>query len=183
MKISNPLTIIAIFSGLAEVLATVTLIKLPLELQEKFIYFVMAFPALLVMLFFLVLVFKNESLYAPSDYHNEENYLKAQKVEKAVKLKVINTVKDIVNEVHTSDEEKMYLTNEIGNTVEESFKSARREQILEALRIRNEANTTELSEDTGIHPTYASLILNTLADEGEIKKVKQGRYVIWQANA
>ena len=39
MKVSNPLTIIAIFAGLAEALATIALIKLPIEMQEKFIYF------------------------------------------------------------------------------------------------------------------------------------------------
>ena len=54
MKVSNPLTIIAIFAGLAEALATIALIKLPIEMQEKFIYFVMAFPTLIVTLFFIV---------------------------------------------------------------------------------------------------------------------------------
>ena len=41
MKVSNPLTIIAIFAGLAETLATVALVQLPAEIQEVFVYFVM----------------------------------------------------------------------------------------------------------------------------------------------
>lgn len=68
MKVSNPLTIIAIFSGVAETLATVALIKLPTEIQAIFVYFVMALPAGIVLLFFFVLYFKNNVLYAPSDY-------------------------------------------------------------------------------------------------------------------
>ena len=75
MKVSNPLTIIAIFSGLAETLATIALLGLPQELQAKFLYFVMAFPTLIVILFFIVLYFKNTVLYAPGDYQNPEHYL------------------------------------------------------------------------------------------------------------
>ena len=81
MKVSNPLTIIAIFAGLAEALATIALIKLPIEMQEKFIYFVMAFPTLIVTLFFIVLYFKNNVLYAPSDYQDPEHYLKINQIE------------------------------------------------------------------------------------------------------
>jgi len=54
MKVSNPLTIIAIFAGLAEALATVALVQVPVEIQRLFVYFVMAFPTLIVILFFLV---------------------------------------------------------------------------------------------------------------------------------
>jgi uncharacterized membrane protein YdcZ (DUF606 family) len=70
MKVSNPLTIIAIFAGLAETLATVALVKLPPEIQGVFVYFVMAFPSGIVILFFIVLFFKNTVLYAPSDFEN-----------------------------------------------------------------------------------------------------------------
>lgn len=81
MKVSNPLTIIAIFAGLAEALATVALLGLPKELQEIFLYFVMAFPSLIVILFFIVLYFKNHVLYAPGDYQNPEHYLKVNNVD------------------------------------------------------------------------------------------------------
>lgn len=76
MKVSNPLTIIAIFAGLAEALATVALLGLPQELQKIFLIFVMAFPTLIVILFFLVLYFKNNVLYAPGDYQDPEHYLR-----------------------------------------------------------------------------------------------------------
>ncbi|MEZ5573813.1 MAG: hypothetical protein R3E64_17635 [Halioglobus sp.] len=76
MKVNNPLTIIAIFSGLAEALATIALLGLPQELQKIFLFFVMAFPTLIVVLFFFVLYFKNTVLYAPGDYQDPEHYLR-----------------------------------------------------------------------------------------------------------
>lgn len=51
-KVSNPLTIIAIFAGLAEIAATVALGLIDPEIQRIFIWFVMLFPALLVISFF-----------------------------------------------------------------------------------------------------------------------------------
>jgi hypothetical protein len=84
MKVSNPLTIVAIFSGAAETFATGALVALPLSLQEKFIYFVMFFPVFIVTLFFFVLVFKPQVLYAPSDFSNEEHFLHANQLKEVV---------------------------------------------------------------------------------------------------
>jgi hypothetical protein len=84
MKVSNPLTIIAIFAGLAETLATVALVKLPPEIQSIFVYFVMIFPAGIVLLFFFVLFFKNTVLYAPSDFENQSHYLEANQVKENI---------------------------------------------------------------------------------------------------
>lgn len=84
MKVSNPLTIVAIFAGAAETFATGALVALPLSLQEKFIYFVMFFPVFIVTLFFFVLVFKPQVLYAPSDFSNEEHFLHANQLKKVI---------------------------------------------------------------------------------------------------
>lgn len=75
-KISNPLTIIAIFAGLAEVSGTLVLPFLNGESQELYIWFLMVFPTVLVVLFFLTLNFNHKVLYAPSDFQDEENFLK-----------------------------------------------------------------------------------------------------------
>lgn len=88
MKVSNPLTIIAIFSGLAEVLATVALIQLPLEMQKIFVYFVIAFPTLIVLLFFYVLYFKNTVLYAPDDYQDPNHYLVVNEIKKSINTEI-----------------------------------------------------------------------------------------------
>lgn len=79
-KISNPLTIIAMFAGIAEISGTAVLTMLPNEIQIIFIWFVMGFPTLLILLFFLVLIFKPSVLYAPSDFSNDDNFLRINKI-------------------------------------------------------------------------------------------------------
>ncbi|WP_152683076.1 hypothetical protein [Paenibacillus sp. VT-400] len=74
-KVQNPLTIIAIFAGIAELAGTTVLLGLPLEIQKVFVWFVMLFPIGLVAAFFLVLLFKHKVLYAPSDFVNENNFM------------------------------------------------------------------------------------------------------------
>ncbi|MFL7009056.1 hypothetical protein [Enterovibrio norvegicus] len=96
MKVSNPLTIIAIFAGVAESFATGALVLLPEQMQEKFIYFVMFFPVLIVVCFFLILALKPQVLYAPSDFSNEEHYLSANNLKEVVAAqtaKVLNEEK------------------------------------------------------------------------------------------
>ncbi|WP_206733590.1 hypothetical protein [Flavobacterium sp. YO12] len=77
--IKNPLTIIAIFAGIAEVSGTLVLPFIHENNQELFIYFLISFPTALVVLFFLTLNFNNKVLYAPSDYQDETNYIKINK--------------------------------------------------------------------------------------------------------
>jgi len=73
--VNNPLTIIAIFAALAEIAGTVAIKLVNPELQYIFIWFVMLFPVLIVILFFLTLNFNPKVLYAPSDFRDEGNFL------------------------------------------------------------------------------------------------------------
>ena len=66
--VSNPLTIIAIFAALAEVAETVALAMADEQIQATFVWFVMGFPLLLVISFFLTQNFNSRVLYAPSDF-------------------------------------------------------------------------------------------------------------------
>ncbi|MEL4342295.1 hypothetical protein AAEH92_16385 [Shewanella xiamenensis] len=75
-KVSNPLTIIAIFAGLAEISGTVVLPLLEKDSQLIYLWFLMGFPVLLICLFFLTLNFNYKVLYAPSDFKDEDNFLK-----------------------------------------------------------------------------------------------------------
>lgn len=75
-KISNPLTIIAIFAGLAEINGTVVIGLVPEQLQGTFLWFIILFPTILVLIFFYILNYNPKVLYAPSDFSNEENFLK-----------------------------------------------------------------------------------------------------------
>jgi hypothetical protein len=73
--VSNPLTIIAIFAGLAEIAGTVALATVDKSIQSIFVWFVMAFPVLLVLLFFATLNLNAKILYAPSDFRDEVNFM------------------------------------------------------------------------------------------------------------
>lgn len=86
--IKNPLTIIAIFAGIAEVSGTVVLPFVSPENQELFIYFLITFPTILVILFFITLNFNNKVLYAPSDYKDETNYIKVNRYDIAKRKNV-----------------------------------------------------------------------------------------------
>ncbi|OFW61996.1 MAG: hypothetical protein A2133_05110 [Actinobacteria bacterium RBG_16_64_13] len=70
-SITNPLTVIGVFAGVSEVSGTVALPLLGPDIQHVFVWFVMIFPLLLVLVFFLTLNFNPRCLYAPSDYRDE----------------------------------------------------------------------------------------------------------------
>jgi len=74
---SNPLTIIAIFAAIAEISGTVVLPFIAPANQATYVWFLIVFPILLIVLFFLTLNFNHKVLYAPSDYQNEDNFLRS----------------------------------------------------------------------------------------------------------
>lgn len=75
--VKNPLTVIAIFAGLAEISGTVVLpFLLDKNIQTTYVWFLMLFPAFLVAVFFLVLYKKHHVLYAPADYKDDETFAK-----------------------------------------------------------------------------------------------------------
>lgn len=73
--VRNPLTVIAIFAGLAEVSGTVVLPFLDKATQQVYVWFLMGFPCLLVSLFFWMLYAKHQVLYAPSDFKDDKTFL------------------------------------------------------------------------------------------------------------
>lgn len=93
--VKNPLTIIAVFAGLAEVSGTVVLPLLELETQRIYVWFLMGFPNLLLILFFITLWAKHYVLYAPSDFRDDKGFadlipgsgvVRAQKLEEETVL-------------------------------------------------------------------------------------------------
>jgi hypothetical protein len=74
-RVDNPLTIIGFFAVIAEITMTVAFSAVSLELRPVFIWFVMAFPPFLVILFFLTLNFNHKVLYAPSDFRDDANFM------------------------------------------------------------------------------------------------------------
>lgn len=94
-KISNPLTIIAIFAGLAEVASSGALIAADKDVQIILVWFVMLFPVFLAILFFITLNFNPQVLYAPSDFQNEENFLNVLRNKKNLDLNFNRLNKDL----------------------------------------------------------------------------------------
>jgi len=84
-KITNPLTIIAIFAGITEVMCTGALTAVSAPNEILIIYFLVLFPSVLVVMFFLTLNFNHKVLYAPSDYTDEANFMIASNLEKQPK--------------------------------------------------------------------------------------------------
>lgn len=76
-RITNPMTVIAIFAAISETSAAVSLPFLGNEDREFYVWFLVIFPFYLLFLFFLTLNFNHRSLYSPSDFNKDESFLKA----------------------------------------------------------------------------------------------------------
>jgi hypothetical protein len=76
-KITNPMTVIAIFAAISETSAAVSLPFLENKEREIYVWFLIGFPFYLLLLFFVTLNFNYRSLYSPSDFEKDKNFLKA----------------------------------------------------------------------------------------------------------
>jgi len=174
MKVSNPLTIIAIFAGLAETLATVALVKLPPEIQGVFVYFVMVFPSGIVLLFFWVLYFKNTALYAPSDFDDQSHYLEANNL----KEKVSDQIEMIFHDLNSkgaslSREELERAKISLVKTIDKESLSERANEILDFLK-DGSASTMKLAKSLGITGGAAKTTLVRLEEKGLVKREVTG---------
>jgi DNA-binding CsgD family transcriptional regulator len=168
-KVSNPLTIIAIFSALAEGFASYALIKSPLEIQYIFVYFVMAFPTLIVLLFFGVLIFNNKALYAPSDFANQEHYLLINDL--------INTVSDGVESDLRNSEDGLTFSKPQILYISESLRRHLRkpdiqtpEERIELFLRKGPATTSEISNLLGISTSGTNYYLNILKTNNRVEE-------------
>jgi len=116
--IKNPLTVISIFASLTEIVCgTVTPFISDTQNQTIFLIFVIGFPILLIVLFFMTLNFNHKVLYAPSDFTDSDKniaelfygrVLKSEIIERPVRqLRRDNSLKNIDN-LELTDEHKPY---------------------------------------------------------------------------
>jgi len=127
-KIPNPITVIAIFAFISETSAAVSLPFLDNDEREIYIWFLISFPFYLLFLFFITLNFNYRSLYAPSDFDNDKNFLKAFEEESIPATEVIpassniepNTIKlpKPVNRMYIIDIRKAHTEPEIEELLE-----------------------------------------------------------------
>jgi hypothetical protein len=114
-KVNNPLTIIAIFAGLAEIVGTGVLLGLPVQIQGTFVWFVMIFPITLVIAFFITLNWNHRVLYAPSDYADQNHFIKLLEQKQKITEGLTNVSEIIV--------EAKEIADSIGNNSSESAES------------------------------------------------------------
>jgi len=132
-KVSNPLTIIAIFACLAELAGTVVLPIVSTSLQSLFIWYVIGFPILLVILFFLTLNFNAKVLYSPSDYSNEDNFMvaleKKARVEKSYSIidRKLTETKSKVEEIEKSGDNRQ-IVNDLNSNIDNILKMVKLNQ-------------------------------------------------------
>jgi hypothetical protein len=74
-KVTNPLTIIAMFAGITEVMCTIALAATSDQNEIWIVVFLVSFPSALIIMFFLTLNLNHKVLYAPSDYSDEANFM------------------------------------------------------------------------------------------------------------
>lgn len=94
-KISNPLTMIGIFASIAEGAGAAVLPFIDKSLHSTYIWFIIGFPMLLVLLFFLTLNFNHVKLYAPDDFDNDMAFLAINMASQQLAKDVENQISDI----------------------------------------------------------------------------------------
>lgn len=198
-KVQNPLTIIAIFAGIAELAGTTVLLGLPIEIQSVFVWFVMLFPIGLVAAFFLVLLFKHNVLYAPSDFVDENNFmnlLQNKKVQNEL-IEVVDLLEQ-VKESNTANEQLKQSLNEAmlklenakqNNEISSEIKSQNmiknyyidlrtEEEIVNIIKTRfNGISLSELSIELNIRPAVTKGHISRLINKGRVKN-EDGRYFL-----
>ncbi len=137
-SIRNPLTVIVIFAGIAEVAMTVTLVKLSENTQYIFIWFVMIFPLVLIGAFFFILYKKPAVLFSPSDYKKDEMYLTSIGSQDHYEKLVIK-----VEQLEQISETLQRYINELAKNIDDSKVSIEKER-LEELRFYQELEKNNL---------------------------------------
>lgn len=203
-KVQNPLTIIAIFAGIAEITGTAVLLGLPLEIQKIFVWFVMIFPFALVGGFVFILYKNSLVLYAPSDYENEDNFVSMMKIKLAPlneAEKSIETVKKIVEAAH-EEEIQPDVKEKVSNYLEDINKQIattqssmmselrgswfvrvnldeKQKEIIELLKEAGKQGLTlnELSNGINTHFGVAHMHVSSLIDKGMVTK-KYDKFIL-----
>ncbi|OGT88464.1 MAG: hypothetical protein A2286_07110 [Gammaproteobacteria bacterium RIFOXYA12_FULL_61_12] len=168
-KVSNPLTVVAIFAGLAEAFATYALVNVPSEIQHLFVYFVMAFPTLIVLLFFAVLNWNHTVLYAPGDFEDESMYLESLRLSvKSVKSKFIETLSNPISGASPLTPTQIEAaSNQLEKVIKSISISPRGQQILDLLGA-GPMNISQIAQELDIAKQHAMRLLSALETEGKV---------------
>ena len=193
--ISNPLTVISIFAALAEIAGTVALATVDMQLQHLFIWFVMGFPVLLVILFFLTLNFNPRVLYAPSDFRDEHNFLEillgSNRLSRNID-EIEGEISKLRKEVTEQIKDKVgFLNNREGNAIMQAF-SERIDEVLKSVEATRKS-AQQLSSDVAYdafeqdslpNSRLQSNIISFLANRDHyvsVTEISEAMKMSWQA--
>jgi hypothetical protein len=182
MKVSNPLTIVAIFASVAEAFATGALILLPDAMQAKFIYFVIFFPILIVVSFFLTLWLKPQVLYAPSDFSNEEHFLQANKLKKIMAFETEKALNEEKTRYKIKGDLKE-LSKKVAEKAVKGLEDIADEQVIEYMLKHPRQGYTDSGLGHILLTSRSEILnsLNRLEKKGRIESGMDGETKIWQA--
>jgi hypothetical protein len=85
-KALNPLWVIFAFFSFSEVVLGVAVFNTVGAIQLALVYFVIAFPVFIATIFFMILWFRPQHLYAPKDFSSDESFLKSMAAARSVRL-------------------------------------------------------------------------------------------------
>lgn len=163
--VKNPLSVIAIFAGIAEISGTAILPFISSENQSTYIWFLMSFPFALIIFFFATLNWNHKALYAPSDYNSDESFLESIRASAAARPEVSalegtieNSIDAALKSVLSENERDPSERSRVADAIKKSIKNSSFITI-DARRITgNEQSIFEL-------PFVAFPSLNSLTDE------------------
>lgn len=178
-KVSNPLTIIAIFASITEVAGSVVVAT---NDNPILVWFFVLFPTLLVIGTFWVLIKKKDAFFFPSDFQSDESYLSLFSRTKEISTSELSRIYDELNEVNDPSN----LENDIRNLKESVNESLMRiEELTKPRSFVNKA--TEIKGNKFIEIELQVLIKEALsrlgtANLGELSRMipSRGVHVIHQ---
>lgn len=177
-KVSNPLSVIVVFCTLIETLGSFVLLKLPVQFQNTFMWFLMVLTIIIMALFFATWNFNSKVLYAPSDFKEDSSYLEL--------IKIINNVREEVEE-KIGDGEDSISIDELNRILESSLKKVEKEtedlrKILPKLLSQDGMSSTEIAAVLGKSQSSTRRILKKYTDDGTLKSSNQSGKTIYILN-
>jgi hypothetical protein len=163
--IKNPMTIIALFVGLTEIGFGIAFSKIPANLQIYFVLFLILFPSLCAIGFFVILFFRPHHFYGPSDFRNDESYVAINKRIDGIKsfIAITNDKKAALHPNYDNKEILSAIINNLDEGVCWFFLRARGKALtfMELLEILEREKGDSLDEDR-MQPTIQPF-LNRIA--------------------
>jgi hypothetical protein len=140
--IKNPLTVIAIFAGTAEISGTAVLPLLDASSQATYLWFLMLFPFSLIALFFITLNWNHRVLYAPSDFQDEDNFINILK--KQSYKETLESIKEDIDD--TNNFENEIEDNKINKQYEDKLPITTKDERLERDKITQNIVRQQMEE-------------------------------------